>query len=113
MLVEILLWEGDADDVWAAANRYGCHDGLWLQVAAIRARSHPADALDVYRRHLDRALEPADKRAYREVVRLLQTMRPLYVALDRSAEFDDLVADIRTTRARRRTLMARLDKAGL
>lgn len=113
VLVEILLWESESDAAWQAAHRYGCRDGLWLDLAEARGRTHPAQALEVYRRHLDRALEPADKHAYREVVRLLQTMRPLYSASERSADFDDLVADIRTTRKRRRTLMRYLDEAGL
>jgi uncharacterized Zn finger protein len=111
VLVEILLWEGEADAVWDAAHTYGCDDRLWLHVAAARGREHPADALDVYRRHLDRALQPADNRAYDNVVRLLKTMRPLYAAVDDNDAFGALVADIRRTYKRRRNLIARLDGA--
>ncbi|HEX6255672.1 MAG TPA: hypothetical protein VFZ70_07640 [Euzebyales bacterium] len=113
VLVEILLWEGDADAAWAAAQRFGCNDGLWLHVAAARGTDHPTDALGVYRRHLERALEPADNRAYDDVVRLLKTMRPLYAATDDTDAFNGLVADVRTTYKRRRNLIARLDRARL
>jgi hypothetical protein len=113
VLVEILLWEGDADAAWDAAQGYGCNDGLWLHVAAARGTDHPTDALEVYRRHLDRALEPADNRAYDNVVRLLKTMRPLYATTDDTAAFYALVAEIRTTYKRRRNLIARLDRARL
>jgi uncharacterized Zn finger protein len=112
-LVEILLWEGDGDAAWDAAQQHGCDDRLWSHVAAARAERHPADALDVYRRQLDRALQPADKRAYQDVVRLLRIMRPLYDATGRTSSFDHLVASIRTDYKRRRTLLERLDGAGL
>jgi uncharacterized Zn finger protein len=113
VLVEILLWEGDGDAAWDAAQRYGCSDSLWTHVAAARAEQHPADALDVYRRQLDRAVQPADQRAYNEVVRLLKTMRPLYATIGQTNSFDHLVASIRTTYKRRRTLLERLNRAGL
>jgi uncharacterized Zn finger protein len=113
VLVEILLWEGDGDAAWDAAQEHGCNDRLWSHVAAARAERHPADALDVYRRQLDHVLQPADRRAYDEVVRLLKTIRPLYAATGRTSSFDHLVASIRTTYKRRRTLLQRLDRADL
>jgi uncharacterized Zn finger protein len=113
VLVEILLWEGDGDAAWEAAQRHGCSDQLWSRVAATRGERHPADALEIYHRQLDRALQPADQRAYNEVVRLLTIMRPLYTATGRSDDFDDLVTRIRTDYKRRRTLLRRLDDARL
>lgn len=113
VLVEILLLEGATDTAWDAAQSFGCNDRLWLHVAAARGEDHPDDALEVYHRHLERALEPADNRAYDEVVRLLQIMRPLYDATDRSDAFSALVASIRTSYKRRRNLIARLDRARL
>ena len=85
------------DPVVGRLGRRGCAERLWLHVAAARAERHPADALEVHRRQLDRALQPADKRAYREVVALLTTMRPLYAALRRTDHFDQLVGSIRET----------------
>jgi hypothetical protein len=108
-LVEILLWEGNSDDAWEAAQQYGCNDRLWLQVAAARGEQHPGDALEIYQRQLDRALESANNRAYDEAMRLLKVMRPLYTAMDRGEDFTGLVTGIRTRHKRRGNLMQRLD----
>lgn len=113
VLVEILLWENDTDSAWQAFQTYGCNEQLSLHLAAARGEQHPADALEVYRRHLDVALQPAKNRAYDQVVRFLGTMRRLYVALDRDDDFDALVAEIRTSYKRRPNLMKRLDRARL
>ncbi|GBD84854.1 hypothetical protein BMS3Abin02_01248 [bacterium BMS3Abin02] len=113
VLVEILLWENDADVAWEAAQTYGCNEQFWLHLAAARGERHPADALEVYRRYLDVALQTAKNRAYDEVVRLLETMRPLYVAVGRDDKFDALVVEIRRDYKRRRNLIERLDRARL
>ena len=112
-LVEILLSEDDVDAAWKTAETYGCRADLELQLAKRRADEHPADALAVYRRHLDRALEPAKDHAYAEVVRLLTLMRPLHQRLGQDAAFDRLVTEIRTGYKRRRNLIKRLDRARL
>jgi hypothetical protein len=108
-LVEILLEEGSSDDAWEAAQQYGCNDRLWLQVAAARGEQHPDDALEIYQRQLDRALESANSRAYDEAIRLLKVMHPLYTAMDRDEDFTGLVTGIRTRHKRRGNLMQRLD----
>ncbi len=113
VLVEILLWENDTDSAWQAFQTYGCNEQLSLHVAAARGEQHPAEALGVYRRHVDAALQPAKNRAYDQVVRLLATMRPLYLAVGGVDDFDALVAEIRTSYKRRPNLMKRLDRARL
>ena len=113
ILVEILLFEDDVDAAWTTAEAYGCRPDLELQLAKRRADQHPADALALYRDHLDRALGPAKDHAYAEVVRLLTLMRPLHQRLDQDADFDRLVTEIRTGHKRRRNLIKRLDRARL
>jgi hypothetical protein len=111
-LVEILS-EDDANAAWTAAEAYGCRPDVELQLAKRRADQHPADALAVYRRHLDRALKPAKDHAYAEVARLLTLMRPLHQRLGQDADFARLVTQIRTEYKRRRNLIKRLDRAQL
>ena len=111
--MEILLSEDDVDAAWKTAETYGCRADLELQLAKRRADERPSDALAVYRRHLDRALEPAKDHAYAEVVRLLTLMRPLHQRLGQDAAFDRLVTEIRTGYKRRRNLIKRLDRARL
>ncbi len=112
-LVEILLLDDDLDAAWQAAEAHGCSSDLELQLANRRADQHPSDAIAVYRRHLDRALEPAKDHAYAEVVRLLTLLRPLHQGLDQDVDFDRLVNEIRTGFKRRRNLIKRLDRARL
>jgi tetratricopeptide (TPR) repeat protein len=113
VLVEILLWEQDGEAAWEAAATYGCDQKLELHLAAVRGQEHPAEALEVYRRHLEAALQPANNRAYDQVAQLLEAMGPLYVALGEVDDFDALVAEIRTTYKRRPNLMRCLDRARL
>lgn len=113
VLVEILLWDGAADAAWDAACAHGCAEPLWRRLADARADDHPADAIEVHRRHLDQALKPADNQAYDQVVTLLKKLQPCYDRLDRTDDFRSLVQDIRTTYKRRRNLISRLDRAGL
>lgn len=92
---------------------HNCSEALWLQLAQLRGDQHPDDASAVYRRRLDRALEPARNDAYDEVFDILTALAPLHEHAGRSAELHALVEDIRTDYKRRRNLMARLDRAGL
>ncbi len=112
-LVEILLFEEDVDAAWEAADAHGCRPPLELQLAKRRADQQPSDAITVYRRHLEVALEPAKDHAHDEVVRLLTLMRPLYQRLGQDTDLNRLVAEIRAGYKRRRKLMKRLDRAGL
>ena len=67
---------------------------MWAPgLAAARGEQHPAEALAVYWRHLEAALQPADNGAYDQVVRLLERMRPLSLALGGDDDFDALVAE--------------------
>jgi uncharacterized Zn finger protein len=113
LLVAVLLDDGEVEPAWAAAQAHGCSENLWLRLAELRADEHPDDAIEVYRRRLDRVLEPARNDAYDAVVETLATLAPLYERARRGQEFRDLVAEIRTGCRRRRNLMARLDRAGL
>jgi hypothetical protein len=61
-LVRVLLWENDVDAAWDAARDGGCTSELWLQLADRRRATHPADALTVYRRHVEHIIGRKDKR---------------------------------------------------
>lgn len=113
LLVAMLLDDGEVEQAWSEAVARGCSEGLWLQLAELRAEQHPGDAITVYRRRLDRALQPARNDAYDEVVEVLADLAPLYERAGRTAEFRELVAGVRAEYKRRRNLMQRLDRAGL
>jgi tetratricopeptide (TPR) repeat protein len=113
LLVALLLEDGEVEQGWDEAVAHGCSEALWLRLAERRAEEHPDDAIEVYRRHLDRVLEPARNDAYDEVVSVLTALAPLYDRAGRHGELRDLIEQIRTGYKRRRNLMARLDRAGL
>jgi len=105
-LVRVLIWEGDTDAAWEAANKGGCSRDLWLKLADLRRVEHPEDALGVYRRHVEEVIAGKDKRAYAEAVRLIdETMRALYAESGRSEDFDSYVEEVRTAHKPKRNLM--------
>jgi uncharacterized Zn finger protein len=105
-LVRVLIWEGDADAAWRAANDGGCTPDLWLKLADLRRAEYPDDAIGVYRRHVEDVIAGKDKRAYAEAVRLIdETMRALYMESGRSEDFDAYVGEIRAAHKPKRNLM--------
>ncbi|MGH2781223.1 MAG: SWIM zinc finger family protein [Thermoleophilaceae bacterium] len=105
-LVRVLLWEGDTDAAWNAANEGGCVPELWLTLADRRRAEHPADALVVYRRHVQDTIGQKDKRAYQQAVELIDgTVRALFAECGRAAEFAAYVEEVRAAHKPKRNLM--------
>jgi uncharacterized Zn finger protein len=59
-LVEILLWEGDAEAAWLESQAGGLSDDLWLKLAETREKEYPADAVTVFQQHEDRGRRTED-----------------------------------------------------
>ena len=105
VLLEMALLAGDADEVirrfeqfCALPRRTGWYpqaDSYGDRVAATVATRHPARALELYTGKLNVLLPRADPGAYASAVEYLKALRPLYTALDRAGEWDELVASIR------------------
>lgn len=113
--IDALLADGEPDSAWAAAiaGEHELHSSQWLRLAEAREPTVPADAMAVYLRLADVALVQADKRAYRDAVRLLKAARRSAAAADQTDEFADRLVDVRERNRRRPTFMTMLDKAGL
>ena len=93
LLVEIFLWEKDAETAWSEARKGGCSNGLWLQLAKIRENDHPADAVAIYRRQVEPALERKNNQSYQEAVDYLAKTHALMAGMGKEAEFKaDLLA---------------------
>jgi hypothetical protein len=115
-LVDALLAEGDAELAWQTATtavdaELGLH--RWVRLAELRAATHPADALPIYWRAVEDALETADRRNYAQAVRLLTHARTAGVAAGRGDDFRARLAALRERHRRRPTLIAMLNKAKL
>lgn len=114
--VEALLGDGEAQLAWdtaQTAEQELLGSDLWLRLAESRQATHPADALAVYQRVADRALEQTDRRAYAAAVRILKRARDAAKAADDLESFRQYIATLREQQRRRPTMIAMLDKAGL
>lgn len=112
-LVRILLWEGDVDAAWGEAEQGGCTDSLWLELAERRKQAHPEDALRIYRERIEPTIAGRTKRHYEEAVALIEEVGALMRQLGRGEELPTLVAEVRAAHARKRNLIALLDRVRL
>lgn len=111
-VVRAQLEEGEIEAAWADAVDGGCEVRLWLQLADARREQHPDESIGVYRRLLDRVLEQADVRAYREAVALLREIEKTLTDHARAEEFVDDVERIREAHRRRPKLLSLLAVEG-
>jgi uncharacterized Zn finger protein len=112
-LVRILLWEGDVAAAWREAEAGGCDEGLWLELAGRRKETHPEEALRVYRERIEPTIARKTKRDYEDAVSLIEEVSELLRRLGREGELPELVAGIRAAHARKRNLIALLDRVEL
>jgi uncharacterized Zn finger protein len=109
-IVSILLWEKDVDGAWREAQTGGCSSALWLELARLREKSHPADALPIYQRTIEPTLNGKDINAYREAVRTLRTVHHLMKDLGREADFTAYLERVRAAHRQKRNFMKLLDQ---
>jgi len=108
-IVPVLLSEGEADAAWAEAQRAGCTEDLWLSLAEARADAHPDDAIPIYRRAVERAIDRTNKQGYRKAVELMGIVQQLMRKAGRPEAFEEYVREVRAAHRRKRNLMALLD----
>ena len=107
------MWEGDIDAAWQAAQHGGCTRRRWLEVARARAGQHPADAIPVLEQETLRAIEGANRSAYRAAAKLAKELRGYAERAGKSAEFAAWIRTVRTDNTRRRALQNEFDLAHL
>lgn len=112
-LVRIALWEEDVEAAWREAQAGGCSEALWLELAERRKETHPEDALRVYRERIEPTIARKTKADYEEAVGFIEEVGALLRRLGRQDELAALVAEIRAAHARKRNLIALLDRIQL
>jgi uncharacterized Zn finger protein len=110
ILVEIYLWEKNAEAAWEAASRGSISDQLWLKLAAVREENHPDDAVPIYRRLIETAVEQTNNAAYDEAIKLVKKLKPLHVRLGAPTDFGQYVALLRAKYKAKRNFIKLLDK---
>jgi hypothetical protein len=112
-LVEVLLWEGDADAAWQAAVDGGCRDELWLRLARARAATHPADGIPILVAAANQRIGHKNRAAYQEAAKLLVESGVLFARCDRNDDFRSHLAGVRAAHRPKRALREELDRARL
>jgi uncharacterized Zn finger protein len=112
VLVEILLYDGEADDAWAVATEHGAPQHLWLSLADAREADHPLDAIPIHLDDVAASIDKKNRSGYRQAVKRLEHVRRLARSAGDEGLFAGAVSEIRTTHKAKRTLMAMLDDRG-
>lgn len=111
-LIEILLFEGDADGAWQVARDYGCDRRMMMTLARTREAAHPLDAIDVYAPEVFVLIDQKKKGAYRAAVDLMSRIKILSVAAGAPERFEEVLHRARTEHRAKRNLRAMLDEQG-
>ncbi|HPQ72189.1 MAG TPA: SWIM zinc finger family protein [bacterium] len=109
-LVEIFLFEGDAEAAWNEAKAGGCSEHLWLKLADMREKDHPEDTLTVYQDRVEPTLAQTNENAYRTTIRYLDKIRTLMERLGKADAFPTYVNSVREKNKRKRNFVKRLDR---
>lgn len=88
ILVEIFLWEKDVDSAWTEAQAGGCDDRLWMQLAKLREKDHPQDAISAYLKQVDPIVAGTNNSAYREAVVLIKKIGTLMCGTGQKKMFE-------------------------
>ena len=112
-LIEFLVADGDLDAAWAAARQYAVPHRALLRLAQLRAATHPADAVPVYRQEIDNQIEEQSRESFRAAAVWTVRLRDLYLRLGTPEEGMRAVGEIRALHRSRGSLMVELDARGL
>jgi hypothetical protein len=114
-LVDALLADGDVGEAWTVATtgEWEPDDRQWKRLAEAREPVDPAGAFGVYLRLTDTALVDANKRAYRDAIRLLKAADRAATAAGLEGDFGAKLTSLREQHCRRPTFISLLDKTGL
>jgi tetratricopeptide (TPR) repeat protein len=111
-LVRILLWEGEQDAAWRAAQRHGCSDDAWQALAEERAERHPGEAIAVYRDLVEHELAEEGEDDGR-VADMLEQLRVLFTRTGQPDAFSRYLDGIKSRHTTDRELLDELSRRGL
>jgi tetratricopeptide (TPR) repeat protein len=112
VLIDALIDDGDVDAAWAVAEGVAPEQQR-LRLADASISSRPADALAVYVTVIEPLTAMTGDGTYRQIARLLLSIRACHQALGTTAEFARYLTVLRMGQKRKRNLMKILDQNGL
>jgi uncharacterized Zn finger protein len=110
LLVEIFLWEKNAEAAWQEAQSGICHEKLWIKLAELRAKDNPQDAITVYRRQIARLVQQTNNHSYGEAIELIKRIKPLMIRVSGASSVGDYLAELRVIFKAKRNFMKMLDQ---
>lgn len=111
-LVEVFLFEGDEEQAWLEAQAGGCATRWWLELARLRERTHPADAIPIWQTEVERAIDTKNNSGYQEAVEVMVRIHRLMTAAGQPGAFAPYAAQVRVAHKPKRNLMKLLDQHG-
>ncbi|MGO9559476.1 MAG: SWIM zinc finger family protein [Acidimicrobiales bacterium] len=111
-LVDVLLYEGQADGAWEVATRYGVGEQAWMKLAQSRESQHPLDAIPIYERAAAARVATKNASGYQDAVRTLKRIEKLAAAGGDPDIFRHVLARLVEEHARKSNLMGLLRRAG-
>lgn len=110
-LVRFFLRGKENDLAWATFTGGPVATRLWPEVASVRGKTHPHDAIALYHRLLPVAVESGSHNArYDEAFEIVQAIGMLRAKLDERAEFTSELEAIRATYRAKRNFIKRLSE---
>jgi len=109
-LIDILLVEDAIDEAWQEAIDFDCSRKQWLALARGLSASRPDDAIAIYQAHVEALETRTSARAYDELIDILTMMRTTLESHDRLDEFLTYLRELKEHLARRRKLIAMMEK---
>lgn len=113
LLVRIFLYEKDGESAWREAMEGGCSTPLWLELAKLREKDHPEDAIPIYLGQVEPTLAFKNNSAYAEAVALLRRAGALMEPLGQQEDFVNQLTLIRAKHRPKRNFIKLLDQARL
>lgn len=119
LLTEIALREGDVPGALAALAKikgaFAASEGepLHIRVARAAEKSHPREALGLYRAAAEKLITFQGRENYRVAAAYLTRVRELHQRLGEEQQWRALIAGLREEHKRLRALREELDRAGL
>jgi hypothetical protein len=119
LLTEIALREGDIVAALTSLAKIrgafvtGAGEPLSIRVARAAEKSHPREAIGLYRAAAEQLINAQGRESYRLAAGQLQRVRALLVGLGEEQQWRALIAGLREEHKRLRALREELDRAGL
>jgi tetratricopeptide (TPR) repeat protein len=108
-LVAVHLYDQDVELAWGEAREGGCSPKLWLELAGLREREYPLDAIPIWQREVERLIGNKNNQSYHEAVLIIARVRGLMIAAGEGVDFAPYAGQLRVTHKPKRNLMKLFD----